>query len=114
MNLKALSTILTLFLMLAIVVPIVSVTGQTVPNPNHVYTTSIGMPETIDPGWAYDTASGGLIHNILEPLCIFNVTDVSGFLPALADDWAGLGVGKNEMIPSAPDSGAPSGTVETW
>ncbi|MBS7270094.1 MAG: hypothetical protein KIH10_14815 [Candidatus Freyarchaeota archaeon] len=96
-------------------IPTSVVTGQGIPNPDHIYAVTIGMPETVDPHWAYDTASGTLIQNVYEPLCIFNVTDANSFLPAIADDWPGLGTAPgNAIIPSPPDPAAPEGTVETW
>jgi peptide/nickel transport system substrate-binding protein len=98
--------------MFAMLVPLASVSGAGIPNPDHIFFASIGMPETVDPHWAYDTASGELIQNVYEPLCIFNATDTASFLPALADNWPGLGVSPgNAIIPSPP---AIEGAAETW
>ncbi|MEM3578418.1 MAG: hypothetical protein QXX51_08265 [Candidatus Bathyarchaeia archaeon] len=93
----------------SLLLPTSLVGNVNVPNPDRAIFVTIGMPETVDPHWAYDTASGTLIQNIYEPLCIFNVTDAASFLPAIADDWPGLGTAPgNAIIPSPPDP-APAG-----
>ena len=45
---------------------------------------TIGGPETLDPAWAYDTASGEQIQYIYEPLIFFDGTSVDTFVPVLA------------------------------
>lgn len=99
-------------LLCSILLPVVSVGGQGIPNPDHMFAVTIGMIETVDPHWAYDTASGELIQNIYEPLCIFDADKSDSFLPALADYWPGLGTSPgNAIIPSPP---AIEGAHETW
>jgi peptide/nickel transport system substrate-binding protein len=47
-------------------------------------TTDIG---TLDPAYAYDTASAGQIENIYETLIKFDSDSTSEFVPSLATDW---------------------------
>jgi peptide/nickel transport system substrate-binding protein len=93
---------------------IVSVSG-TVPNANQIIYVSFGGPETTDPAWAYDTASGELIHNIYEPLWMYAGVGTDSYIPILAESWPGYGVNPgNAITPLPPDPGAPPGTTETW
>ena len=45
---------------------------------------TIGGPETLDPAWAYDTASGEQIQYVYEPLIFFDGESVDTFVPVLA------------------------------
>ena len=102
-------------LMFSALIPIASVGGQGIPNPDHIYTVSSEMPETVDPAWAYDTASSTLIQNILEPLCAFDGVSTEAFVAKLADWWPGYGVNPgNTITPSPPHPDAPAWTTETW
>ncbi len=114
MNSKVNMAIPTLFLMLSVLFAIPSVTSAGIPNPDHIYWVSFGGPETVDPAWAYDTASGEVIQNVYEPLCQFDGMSTEAFIACLADDWPGYGTAGNVLIPSAPDAEAPAGTTETW
>jgi peptide/nickel transport system substrate-binding protein len=105
---KDLTIALMLVLTLSLLVQVTSV-GAVIPNADHIYAVTIGTPETVDPAWAYDTASGEIIQNIYEPLCMFNNTETGQFLPAVADWWPGIGTGGNNMEPI--DN--PNGT-QTW
>jgi len=112
---KAILIILTVSLVATLfsAVPLAASAG--VPNPNHIYAATIGTPETVDPHWAYDTASGELIQNIYEPLCMFNLTETGEFVGAIADWWPGYGENPGNIItPSSPDPAAPAGTNQTW
>ena len=113
MSRKVLPIALTLALMLSIpLVMVPVVTGAGIPNPSHFFTASIGMPETVDPHWAYDTASGTIIQNIYEPLVAFNKTSTEEFIPVLADWWPGLGTNPGNTIdPIRPGW---NGSSETW
>ncbi|MCA9924115.1 MAG: ABC transporter substrate-binding protein [Anaerolineales bacterium] len=54
------------------------------PDPT-VYTQVVfGDIDTMDPALAYDTASGGLLRNVMEPLIYPNYTDPNNFVPLLA------------------------------
>lgn len=88
------------------------VAGQIIPNEDHIFVVTIGMPETVDPHWAYDTASGELIQNIYEPLCIFDKNSSESFLPALADWWPGLNTNPGNAI--SPIKPGWNGSAETW
>lgn len=48
------------------------------------YLESIGMPRYLDPARAYDTASGEVIFNVLEPLIFFDEESITKFVPRLA------------------------------
>jgi len=57
---------------------------------------TIGMPETVDPSWSYDTASSELIFNVYEPLLYYKVDrtkdpkeqgSIDEFVPGLATSW---------------------------
>jgi peptide/nickel transport system substrate-binding protein len=45
---------------------------------------TIGGPETLDPAWAYDTASGEQIQYVYETLIFFDGESVDTFVPVLA------------------------------
>jgi peptide/nickel transport system substrate-binding protein len=64
--------------------------------PNTLVIGTIGMPETVDPAWAYDTASAELIFNVYEPLIYYKVDrtkdpkeqgSIDEFVPGLATEW---------------------------
>jgi peptide/nickel transport system substrate-binding protein len=89
-----------------------SIGAAGIPNPDQVFVATIGTPETVDPAWAYDTASGEIIQNIYDPLLFFNNTSTDQFLAGIADDWPGYGVNPgNAITPSPP---AIAGAHETW
>ncbi|MEM1991199.1 MAG: hypothetical protein QXO76_08585 [Thermoproteota archaeon] len=57
------------------VTPTTTITSPTKPpikNPDTIIEATIGEPETLDPAWAYDTASGEVIFNIYETLIFFD------------------------------------------
>lgn len=53
-----------------------------------------GDLDTMDPNLAYDTASGGILRNVMEPLIYPNFTDPNNFVPLLAAE-----------VPSAANGG---------
>jgi len=113
MDRKLLSITLMVAMAFAMVLPIASVSGAPgIPNPDHVFRLSIGNIETVDPHWAYDTASGELIQNIYEPLCVFDKNRTDAFEAAVADWWPGYGVNPGNTI--EPSDPAEPGYVETW
>jgi peptide/nickel transport system substrate-binding protein len=101
-----------------LLISVTSVGGVGVPNPDTINWATIGGPDADwgnDPSGEYDTSSAGMIMQVLEPLCMFNGTSTSSFIPMLSDNWPGLGVNLgNGITPSAPDPAAPAGTEETW
>lgn len=58
-----------------------------VPNPDTMIVATIGDLETLDPAWAYDTASGTAIFNIYETLIFYDGEHVDKFVPMLATSW---------------------------
>jgi peptide/nickel transport system substrate-binding protein len=57
-------------------------------NPDtYVAITAAGEQETLDPAWAYDTASSGILNNIYEGMVWFNKDRTDEFVPMLATDW---------------------------
>jgi len=88
---KILGYTMILALLLSIVTPIAL--SRTVKNPDTVVIATIGMPETVDPAWSYDTASGTIIFNVYETLVFPNVDrekfagnpqKLDDFIPVLA------------------------------
>jgi peptide/nickel transport system substrate-binding protein len=59
----------------------------TVKNPDTLIYATIGEPETLDPAWAYDTASSEVIQNVYEPLIFFKGEKTDEFEPRLAENW---------------------------
>jgi len=57
--------------------------------PMEIYVATIdgGNPDTVDPAWSYDTASGELLFNVLETLIVFDGEHADMYLPCLATDW---------------------------
>jgi len=59
-------------------------TGQAVKNPDTYVSVSFGDTDSLDPGWAYDTASLTVIFNVYEPLIFFDGGRMDRFAPMLA------------------------------
>ena len=57
-------------------------------NPDTIIVATIGEPETLDPAWAYDTASGEVIFNVYETLIFFKGNRTDEFIPLLATEWS--------------------------
>ena len=87
------------FLLTAGYIPVVVAHNAPFPpgyDPTHLVVDTIGEPESLDPAWAYDTASGGVIFNVYETLVSFAVNYTDGpyltgktgeFIPKLATSW---------------------------
>jgi len=57
-------------------------------NPDtYVVITGAGWPETMDPAWAYDTASSAVQNNIYEGLIWFKKDHTDEFVPVLSTGW---------------------------
>jgi len=56
------------------------------PRPDTYTDVTFGDIDTMDPNLAYDTASGGLIMNVMETLIWFNHEDATSFIPVLATE----------------------------
>ncbi|RLE12907.1 ABC transporter substrate-binding protein, partial [Candidatus Aerophobetes bacterium] len=55
-----------------------------VKNPDTLIVADIGTVDSLDPAWAYDTASGARIFNIYETLITFKGESTDEFVPLLA------------------------------
>ncbi len=64
-----------------------------VKNPDTYIVATIGDLETLDPAWAYDTASAEAIFNIYETLVFYDGEHVDKFVPMLAESWTISGDG---------------------
>ena len=111
MDRKILCLVLTIAMMLSIVIPITQVGAAGIPNPDQIFELTYGTPETNDPAWAYDTASGQLIENVYEPLCMFDKLETGAFVGRVADWWPGYGTPGNVIVPITPGW---NGSSETW
>ena len=60
------------------------------PHPDTITEVTFGDIETMDPNLAYDTASGQMIMNVMEPLVTYNGADATSFVPALATEVPSL------------------------
>jgi peptide/nickel transport system substrate-binding protein len=56
-------------------------------NPDTMIEANIGEPESLDPAWAYDTASGEVIFNVYETLLFPKKESPTDFVPMLATKW---------------------------
>ena len=59
----------------------------TIKNPGTFVEANIGDVSSMDPAWAYDTASGEVIYNIYETLLFLDRDRIDKFVPMLATDW---------------------------
>ena len=61
----------------------------TIKNPDTLIVATIegSPPETVDPAWAYDTASGELIFNVYSNLIDFDSERMDIYLPEAATEW---------------------------
>jgi peptide/nickel transport system substrate-binding protein len=57
-------------------------------NPDTFIEMTIGGPETLDPAWAYDTASGQQLTLVYETLIFWDGTAGDEFVPVLATEWS--------------------------
>jgi peptide/nickel transport system substrate-binding protein len=58
----------------------------TTDDPNTFTEMTFGDIDTMDPNLAYDTASGQIIQNVMEPLIFYNHTDPINYVPVLAEE----------------------------
>jgi peptide/nickel transport system substrate-binding protein len=64
-----------------------SASSGTVKSPDTMVESSIGDPESLDPAWAYDTASGEVIFNVYETLLFPKKDSTTEYSPMLATKW---------------------------
>jgi len=53
-------------------------------DPERMIYATIGGPETLDPAWCYDTASGEIIYHVYDNLIAYDGESLSEFVPMLA------------------------------
>ncbi|WP_324717479.1 ABC transporter substrate-binding protein [Carboxydochorda subterranea] len=75
---------LALLASLLLVVGLAAAAGAAPKNPDTLVKAEYGEPETLDPAFAYDTASGEVIYQIYENLIAFDGSDLTKFVPMLA------------------------------
>ncbi len=85
-------------LMLALAIMLVGLTGvaqgQAVKNPDTLILVRFGDPESLDPAYQYDTASGEIeLWHIYETLIMFNGSSTGQFVPMLATEVPSLANG---------------------
>ena len=56
-------------------------------NPTTIVEATYGDPSSLDPAWAYDTASGQVIFNVYETLVFPKKDSTTEFVPMLATKW---------------------------
>jgi len=78
------SKILLIFLVLMLIFGLTTTIYAQVPNPERIVFANIGGPETMDPHWSYDTASGEIIFQVYDNLIAYDGESLSEFIPMLA------------------------------
>ncbi|MCP5455574.1 MAG: ABC transporter substrate-binding protein [Thermotogae bacterium] len=66
-----------------VVFAVVSVFSEVV-NPDTFFYATIGEPDTLDPHYAYDTASGEVLYNVYENLIAYDGGSMADFVPLLS------------------------------
>jgi peptide/nickel transport system substrate-binding protein len=61
--------------------------SATAKNPDTIVEATYGDPESLDPAWAYDTASGEVIFNVYQTLVFPKKDSTTEFVPMLATKW---------------------------
>ncbi len=56
-------------------------------NPDSFIQMTIGDPDSLDPAWGYDTASGEQLQYIYETLLFYDGEEIEEFVPVLATEW---------------------------
>lgn len=73
-------------LIMLLLTGIVTMANAQAPNPERVVYASIGGPETIDPHWSYDTASGEVIFQIYDNLIAYDKGSIENFVPMISTE----------------------------
>ena len=109
MNKRTLSLALISVLLAATYIPTVPAHNAPFPptyDPSHLVIDTIAEPQSLDPAWAYDTASEEVIFNVYETMVFFNCDYTLGpyaagkvdqFVPRLATSWISQAI--NEISP---------------
>ena len=59
---------------------------EEVENPERMVYAAIGGPETMDPHWSYDSASGEIIFQVYDNLIAYDGESLSEFVPMLSTE----------------------------
>jgi peptide/nickel transport system substrate-binding protein len=78
--------LLAIGLLLTLVIVFTSFAFAEIVNPDTIIVATIGGPESIDPAWSYDTASGEVIYNLYDNLIDYKGESVSEFVPMLSTE----------------------------
>lgn len=78
--------LLAIGLLLTLVIVFTSFAFAEIVNPDTIIVVTIGGPESIDPAWSYDTASGEVIYNLYDNLIDYKGESVSEFVPMLSTE----------------------------
>jgi peptide/nickel transport system substrate-binding protein len=102
----AIVAILSLFMLLSFVLTPIAFAAPPIKRPMDLYETTIQgeAPATVDYAVAFDTASGEIIHNMMDTLIIFNGEHTDQYLPSIATSWASTPLGPGG---AGVDSGLP-------
>lgn len=63
-------------------------------NPDTFVYATIGGPDSLDPAYGYDTASGEIVQAVYETLVFFDGESTTEFIPMLATEWTVSSDGK--------------------
>ncbi len=78
--------ILSIILLIILIMGMSSIVIAQAPNPDRIVYATIGGPETMDPHWSYDTASGEIIYQIYDNLIAYDGESIEKFVPMLATE----------------------------
>ncbi|HKK82633.1 MAG TPA: ABC transporter substrate-binding protein [Atribacterota bacterium] len=81
---KILCIVLALFMVMLMITGVNAQGG--VENPERMVYAAIGGPETMDPHWSYDSASGEIIFQVYNNLIAYEGESLSEFVPMLATE----------------------------
>ncbi len=73
-------------LVLILIIGLTSSINAQVDDPERIVYAGIGGPETMDPHWAYDTASGEIIFQVYDNLIAYDGESLSEFVPMLSTE----------------------------
>ncbi len=75
-----------LFLIIFLVMTMLNTVNAQVKDPERMVYATIGGPETMDPHWSYDTASGEIIFAVYDNLVAYDGESLSEFVPMLSTE----------------------------
>lgn len=96
MKLKILSFVLSCLLIVPLVLTASCSSGPTteIKNPGTFIYATIGDVDSLDPAYAYDSASGEVLQAVYETLIFYDGESVTEFVPMLATEWTVSADGK--------------------